>query len=466
MYTKVFEANTLDEAFRNIKKELGPDAIIIKTVTNKGLKGAFKKARVEVHASISEKNYTKKARVDAVLNDGQKEKLYSGPSSVVSNVIDSYEEHSGPESATRVVKNIGYGNMALNRPVKTVKEIGGKIKSGLDDFLGGDLFNSTGESKSINPAPTGEKKIVSDFAGGEQKISPPSNQMDTYKELYKLQKEKSLELEKKIYDLAREVRNLDRKGPAGIYNLRTTMRTFGISEKFITALCKKALFNLPEDELEDSDMVFEFALKEMLGTVKVDRPLFSSDRVGDGQAVTVVLGGHSSGQTSMVCKMAALKPDSTIVRSKPSRLNFTEKVFGIESLEAKSVADMVSLSSKELAKGKNVFIDYESFSSEDGEAKKFVDGLRRSFEFVEILIGLSAVHSEIHNLRKINLYRPLSDGIVVSNIDLCLNFGLLFNVAEEAFDLPFKFFGTGEVVPDDIEAATPERILAGIFQLA
>jgi flagellar biosynthesis GTPase FlhF len=30
--------------------------------------------------------------------------------------------------------------------------------------------------------------------------------------------------------------------------------------------------------------------------------------------------------------------------------------------------------------------------------------------------------------------------------------------------LPLKFFGTGPVVPDDIEAATAERLMAGLFQ--
>ncbi len=48
MYVKKFEAETLDEALRSVKGELGPDAIILKTITNKGLKGAFKKGRVEI----------------------------------------------------------------------------------------------------------------------------------------------------------------------------------------------------------------------------------------------------------------------------------------------------------------------------------------------------------------------------------------------------------------------------------
>lgn len=83
---------------------------------------------------------------------------------------------------------------------------------------------------------------------------------------------------------------------------------------------------------------------------------------------------------------------------------------------------------------------------------------------MEVLISLSAIHSEIYNRKVVSRYKSLSEGLVVSNIDNCLNFGGLFNIAHDMQDLPFKFYGTGEVVPDDIEAATGERILAGIFQ--
>ena len=63
MYVRKFEAESLEDALKAIKKELGPDAIILKTVTNKGLKGAFKKKRIEITAAISEKSYTKKQKL-------------------------------------------------------------------------------------------------------------------------------------------------------------------------------------------------------------------------------------------------------------------------------------------------------------------------------------------------------------------------------------------------------------------
>ena len=47
-----------------------------------------------------------------------------------------------------------------------------------------------------------------------------------------------------------------------------------------------------------------------------------------------------------------------------------------------------------------------------------------------------------------------------------LTFGSLFNLTNEFKKLPFKYFGTGEVTPDDLEVATAERIMAGIFKLS
>ena len=92
MYVRKFEADTIEEALRDIKRELGPEAVILKTITNKGLKGAFKKKKIEITAAISEKGYTKKAQVDTILNDNQKEEFYGGSASYIANMIDQHDQ--------------------------------------------------------------------------------------------------------------------------------------------------------------------------------------------------------------------------------------------------------------------------------------------------------------------------------------------------------------------------------------
>ncbi|MDH5581861.1 MAG: hypothetical protein OEY33_08125, partial [Bdellovibrionales bacterium] len=157
MYVRKFEGETLDETLQNIKAEFGPDAIILKTVTNNGIKGAFKKKKIEITAAITEKSYTDKARVDHVLDAESKEKFYNAPSSYISNMIESHSSHITDNSSVDV-KNPGYGKVALNKQVQSAKDFGKKIKSGLDDFLGKAGPQPTVETIGESVAP--KKEIV------------------------------------------------------------------------------------------------------------------------------------------------------------------------------------------------------------------------------------------------------------------------------------------------------------------
>ena len=140
MFVRKFEADTIEEALKDIKRELGPDAVILKTITNKGLKGAFKKKKIEITAAISEKNYTRKAQVDTVLNDNQKDEFYNGSASYIANMIDQHDQSQEKRAVNSKQQQpqrngAGYGSAGLNRSVSTTKGLASQIKEGLDDFL-------------------------------------------------------------------------------------------------------------------------------------------------------------------------------------------------------------------------------------------------------------------------------------------------------------------------------------------
>ncbi|TNE95234.1 MAG: hypothetical protein EP326_15575 [Deltaproteobacteria bacterium] len=479
MYVRKFEAESLEEALKAIKKELGPDAIILKTVTNKGLKGAFKKKRIEITAAISEKSYTKKAKVDHVLTPDQQDKFYSNKASYISNMIDNHNKADSPRTE---VTNTGYGKAGLNKQVvsKKTKEISETIKSSLDDFLGGLNGRTQEEEKTssyreseidmddmrvedindaILEAPIREERYevretVSTTSGyGQEALDEAYNKID--------------ELEKKLYELTRNIERIEKTEPIGIFQLRNTLSSLDIAERSIQRIIKKASFDLSREDLEDTDTVFEFALRDMVSNISVGMPLFSSTDATTQPVVTVLLSETSNGQSSMIQKIAALRDNSVVVRNNTAEeqpTNFADKVFQIDVVQTGSISEIVSQCRKAVEAGKSVFIDYKVCGKESDETKKFVDGLRRSFDKVEVLVCLSSIHSELYNKKVANRYKSLADGSVVTNLDLCLNYGALYNISEEFPELPFKFYGTGEVIPDDLEAATAERILAGIFQ--
>jgi flagellar biosynthesis GTPase FlhF len=483
MHVRKFEADTIEQALKDIKRELGPDAVILKTITNSGLKGAFKKNKIEITAAISEKNYGKKSQVDSVMNTDQKDEFYGGSASYIANMIDQHDQSRQAPPKQQQMERKGYGSAGLNRAVNSTKQVASQvrsgIKSGLDDFLNQN-DGPTHKEFNFDDEIEATREPVREITRPAPKLSPQNNQTAPQisaqparlmnDEIYEIQKNKINELEKKLFELTRNVERIHKKEPIGIYQLRTTLRSLDVNEIYIQQLIKKGLFELTETEVENADIVFEFALREMMNAVQTAMPLFSSVDDNKTPVITVFLSEAACGQTSMIQKIGAMKQDAVVIRNCNSineqKHIFAEKIFNLNVVKTTGIAEIVSECRKALEAGKTVFIDYKCNDVEKNETKKFIDGLKRAFPKVEVLITLSAIQSELYNRKVLGTYRKISDGIVVSHLDACLNFGALFNISSEMKELPYKFFGTGEVVPDDLETATAERLLAGIFKLS
>lgn len=506
MFVKKFEADTLEEALKAVKQELGPDAIIIKTTTNNGLKGAFKKKRIEITAAISENNYEKKAKVDKVLNHEQKESFYQKPASVIKDTISKYNSSETTP---------GYGQIGLNKVVNTIakgsssiSEITSKtsaiLKESLDDFLSDDdnqdyENDSSDESlirenkskvtrgKYADP-PLTKNQIHDDkflknknFSVEDQLAARLSNDgpkqgfisKDAYNELrqeLRTTQHKMELLEKKIADLTQnfQFNHKYTNETHGLFQLRTTLRTLDVDESIIIELIKKAGYELSKPELDDPDIVFEFALKEMASSISTDIPLFAKLDSKE-PVITALFSETSSGQSSMGMKIAVLKKDVIIIQHSTDATNhsstdFAAQVFGIQVSKVQTFSDVIGLTRKSIENGKSVLLDIKLNNKNTDETKKFIESLKRGFLHVEVLCTISAIHSELYNRKIIARYKDLIDGVIISHVDQCLNFGAIFNVHKTHNRLPLKFFGTGPVIPDDLEGATSERVMSGLFQ--
>ncbi len=502
MFVKKFEADTLEEALKAVKVELGPDAIILKTITNTGLKGAFKKKRIEITAAISERSFEKKAKVDKVLNDDQKEALYREPAKNISKTIQKYNNAPGVETSN----GTGYGSLGLNKVVNTIAQGGvnladvtsktGKLlKNSLDDFLGeeeSDFFTDSAEDRVVRPAArpapqqARREAPVQDTRGkyaeppaqrteeaprAQENNSPVSR--EAYNELRQLmstQQNRIQLLEQKILEFSSNYQfNQKHLNEAkGLFQLRTTLKTLDVDEAHILELIKKAQYELAKDDLEDSDVVFEFALKEMASSINTSIPLFA--RVENGEPViTILCSEAASGQSTMGMKIAILKKDVVFLQYSQDAQNngttdFAAQVFGIKVEKVQNYPELVGLTRKAVEAGKSVLIDVRLNGKHSDETKKFVETMKRGFHHVEVLTTLSAIHSELYNRKILARYKDFTDGVIISHVDLCMNFGALYNVHKGHNKLPLKFFGTGPVVPDDIEGATAERLMGGLFQ--
>ncbi|MCO4754947.1 MAG: hypothetical protein KC478_10740 [Bacteriovoracaceae bacterium] len=485
MYVKKFEAETLDEALRSVKSELGPDAIILKTITNKGLKGAFKKGRVEITAAISEDSYTKKSNVDRALGE-HKENFYQAPSSSINHMINEYNEHT---PAPTPKNSNGYGNMGLNKVVNTVSKASHKFKSSLDDFLTTEEDSPGTQSmddfmSEEEEAPVRQTVSRRETVQVEQEQSYEPQEVATrqesgpneYERRLKAQldsQKKQIEiLEQKLFELSKNSFISKAGGEdenPSIIELRESLKTLDLNDSIVGRILKKARFELTESEQKDEDLLFDLALRELASMINTGMPLFSSTQEDNTPVVTALISEASCGQTSMAMKLAVLMEDVKIIRLRDSKSpidnEFAQKVFKLDISNVETLSHLMSEARKAMEANKQVLLDIKVNSGKEDESKKILDTLQRSFKKLEILANISAIHSELYNRKILSKYKEKLNGVIISNVDQCLNYGALVNTHYKYNTLPLKFFGTGPTVPDDIEGATAERILAGMFNL-
>ena len=75
MQVKKFEAPTIQEALDNVKRELGPEAIILQTKHNKKGFGLLAGGSVEITAAVSDRAMQKKSKVENRLPEERRDQV-------------------------------------------------------------------------------------------------------------------------------------------------------------------------------------------------------------------------------------------------------------------------------------------------------------------------------------------------------------------------------------------------------
>ncbi len=186
--------------------------------------------------------------------------------------------------------------------------------------------------------------------------------------------------------------------------------------------------------------------------------------------MTALISESTCGQASMALKLAVLQDNVQIIRFRQREIDqgkseFTSRIFKLAITEVQTLSHLMAEARKAKDEGKSIILDLRLDFKEENEARKFIETLRRSFDQIEFLVTLSGIHSEIYNRKILSKFKSFANGVTITHIDQCLSFGSLLNVHQAHAELPLMFYSTGAVVPDDIESATAERLLAGMFQL-
>jgi flagellar biosynthesis protein FlhF len=463
MHVRKFQGETIEETLKQIKSELGPDAIILKTTTNRGLKGAFKRSRVEVTAAITEKTYLKKATLESAVGNENKNTLSEQPASYLSGLIDDYDKRTSRVEGRR--NKVGYGKLGLNKRVND--------KSELDAFLGSEKNNQRDQTSRSSTS------SVNEFISNSPSVSRNDSDLDSeYFEINREVKEESI-IEKEdvnsqeIINLNRELNQLkelvneislkdveqkiDNKIEEKhfIKSIYTLLKASGLNEAFLHEHIKDFVAQNcdgTEDELIDH------VIQKIQTNLKIDSTDFNAASPG----VNLLMGTSNSGQSLMTRKLAALEKGAELIIFGEEEEKFSRKISGVVTHHTTSIAEAISIARKVVEKGNNIFIDINTSRFETEEVSSLHDYCSNNFEVFRTFITLSSIHSESYNLRFIKKYKKFGASINFTHTDLCLDWGSMFNCMYLE-NLPISYLGNGININGDLDKISDEALLNNLL---
>ncbi len=412
MQVKKFEAETLDQALKAVKEELGSEAIILKTTTHKGLGGMLKK-KIEVTAAISKPNNAK--------------------------------------------ENSGYANLGLNRSLQKPTQINESHSKSWDSEL--DSFLSSKQTGSSNKNTTQQQEIPvreSFYDTDELNLLKKKNELLEQKvnqsnENYQELKAKYQELESFL-----SLHTLDEQKQSALGRLRTTLKTLDLDEIIIKKIIDKAQLDFKDDQLQNDDLICDYALSFLEKMIHIREDVKQVP-------VTVLISEGSCGQSSLACKLAA-KSDKKMAIVKLAAKNLEQfdiagDFLQIDITTANKVQEALLLIQEKIKTGFSVILDFDTSSFNSDDVQTAINSLVRFYDDIDVQLVISAIHSQLYNRNLIGKYYRWIDGVNVNYLDRCLSVGELLSCHYAYRKIPLCFFGVGANISRDFQSASGDFLI-------
>jgi flagellar biosynthesis protein FlhF len=501
MQVKKFEAPTMQEALKVIKRELGPEAIILSTKHIKGGFGLMSKASVEVTAAIAEKDLKKKQMAEKNLPQNVKEKIWNSKAEKQSEIYNDYFEKQlkrtsqdkveisaarsrqeaedlGPLTPKRAITT-KHAPARQEAPVQATQATQAPKERRYIDiedeapaprgFFGGS------RAPELRNSGFGPNARHGGF-GGEDEVyaNAPAPQSDS--------KVKSLErdieqLKSMIGELSTTATSAMTAREEGDQDLtQELIRSMhdlvasGIEKKFARQIVRQAAFDLPNLDRHDDAAIMDKVAYHLVNDIQV-KDLLEGVGAGAGSATSTVIalvGPTGVGKTTTIAKIASLGILEKRLRVGLINLD-SYKVAAAEQLSTYARIMNVpfrSVNTKEelqqaiydFASLDLVLIDTTGRSQKDQESLLQLRHMLASIDNCQsvLLVSATTKDSDMSEVvSRFKLFQPR--GLVFSKLDETSVYGCIYNVQKRS-GLPLLYFTVGQRVPEDIEKASAERV--------
>jgi flagellar biosynthesis protein FlhF len=365
MQVKKFEAPTIQEALETIKRELGPEAIILQTKKNKRGFGLLSKDSVEVTAAVSERSLQKKEFAEKRLPPTTKEAVSRMPADRQAEFLNKYSDRSTPKQPQKAApKNVtnsyssnargaGAGAEAAGAPIDALMRSGARSQDRVEVTA---RNHSQTQAQARAQAQAQALTAQQTRRSTQQPSAPQASASQTQSKRLTATRYIDIdghEVEERIANAApkmtmeEEVRLLKRMieelkttqdnqtptgsgaqallNPATAQNSNGSLATpalqdayeqlvlNGIDKRYAWNLLKQVAFELGDDRANNPDDVLDQVAAEIMQSTEIGAPLSeaiaradSTDaRVVGGPVILALVGPTGVGKTTTVAKMAS-----------------------------------------------------------------------------------------------------------------------------------------------------------------
>ena len=492
MQVKKFEAPTIQEALDQVKSELGPEAIVLQT--KKVRKGFGLKAPVmiEVTAAISERSMSKKNSVEKRLPDDKKELVQKLPAAkqvgLYEKVMDRYFDQA-TQLKEQVILNPSAKKITATRyaeidaeesPAGSPKESVGSISSSIQ---------SERKSSTVPPPPPLQDQersgVLNESAALGRSTQAYLALQDEVSALKKI-----IEEIKNVRAQGSSASSIDSEWRGPMSNFLDTpaiqdafdeLVMNGVERRLALSLLKKVGFELGVELSQSAEKVADLLAREILETIRVVSP-FEGFRMAQGVSVMsqppkvfAFIGPTGAGKTSALAKLASELQVSQSLKiglisfdalklSSFDQLGTYGKLLQVPFRTGSSVADL-KMAISDFRSLDLVFIDTTIKSHKDSEGIRQVQSALDHVGDLETLLVLSATTRDAELYDAYNRFSGFAPrALIVSKLDEVVSYGGVYNLSQKV-KCPLAYFTTGQKVPDDIEKATPERLVSLLMDI-
>ncbi len=427
MELKKFEAPTLAEALRVIKRELGPEAIILQTKNKKSGFGLMNSTSVEVTAAVSPDALDRKKIAERSMNSQQIDRLYQKPAQ---KIVQAYDVLSGNRLTRELQSRNSTDNTSeldqhYQTPQASVKgSIAGRryIDITDDESPAEMLSQRSTDRSSLRSSPNGYQRASTRVVSSDSGILP---------------------------------------------RVLAPLVEAGIDEKLIKNMADelKAIM-LKEHHLEERVLKLHLA-RILMSRIRVAKPLADRLRVPTTPRIISFVGPTGVGKTTTLAKIAAelsLNQKRSVILATTD----TYKIAAIEQLQTYANilriplevcpnAESLDQLSSQLGSEEVILVDTAGYGPKDVTKIQELQDMLAQVR-TEVHLCMAATTRDRDLLETVKRYQEFHlNYLLFTKTDETSCYGNVFNVAAKT-QMPLSYLTMGQRVPEDIEVATKERI--------